>query len=62
MNHHTVRWTCPDGTGGRFEFGEYESAFAYMLVMAEQSPQARVWFDDLVIQSGSAHGVEAWQS
>ena len=58
MNTHTVTWKCPDGSGGQCSFGEYESAFAYMLVVAEQSPQARVWFDDAVIQSGSWNDLE----
>ena len=52
MNTHTVTWKYADGSGGQFSFGEYESAFAYMLVVAEQSPQARVWFDDALIQFG----------
>lgn len=52
MSTHTVAWKYADGSGGRHAFGEYESAFAYMLVVAEQSPQARVWFDDDVIQRG----------
>ncbi|HQY29400.1 MAG TPA: hypothetical protein PK956_03125 [Burkholderiaceae bacterium] len=57
---HTVAWKYPDGTGGQCRFGEYESAFAYMLVVAEQSPQARVWFDDDVIQRGYA-GDDEWR-
>lgn len=52
MSTHTVAWKYADGSGGRHDFGEYESAFAYMLVVAEQSPQARVWFDHDVIQRG----------
>ncbi|GMV00377.1 MAG: hypothetical protein AMXMBFR52_00330 [Burkholderiales bacterium] len=62
MSHHTVKWTHPDGTGGRHEFGEYESAFAYMLVVAGQSPQARVWFDDTVIQAGFDDRIDRRQS
>jgi len=62
MNTHTVTWKYPDGSGGQCSFGEYESAFAYMLVVAERSPQARVWFDDAVIQFGDQHDVEGRQS
>lgn len=62
MSTHTVTWKYPDGSGGQCSFGEYESAFAYMLVVAEQSPQARVWFDDTVIQSGDRLEVEGRQS
>ncbi len=62
MNTHTVTWKYPDGSGGQCSFGEYESAFAYMLVVAEQSPQARVWFDDAVIQFGDQNDVEGRQS
>lgn len=54
MSSHTVAWKYADGRGGRFDFGEYESAFAYMLVVAEQSPDARVWFDNDLVQRGFA--------
>ena len=33
MSTHTVAWKYADGSGGRHDFGEYESAFAYMLVV-----------------------------
>jgi hypothetical protein len=64
MNTHTVTWKYADGTGGRCDFGEYESAFAWMLVVAEQSPQARVWFDDAVVQLGftNANDIEGRHS
>ncbi|MBX3704981.1 MAG: hypothetical protein KF822_14500 [Steroidobacteraceae bacterium] len=64
MNTHTVTWKYADGTGGRYDFGEYESAFAWMLVVAEQSPQARVWLDDAVVQPGftNANDIEGRHS
>ncbi len=39
MSTHTVAWKYADGHGGQCNFGEYESAFAYMLVVAEEAPQ-----------------------
>lgn len=62
MGTHTVAWKYADGSGGRCDFGEYESAFAYMLIMAGQSPQARVWFDDDVVQRGDVGDDERGQS
>lgn len=53
MGTHTVAWKHPDGTGGQHQFREYEYAFAYMLVVAERAPQARVWFDQDLIQRGA---------
>lgn len=62
MGKHTVAWKYADGTSGQSDFAEYESAFAYMLVVAEQAPQARVWFDEGVIQRGFAGDEDGRQS
>lgn len=52
MRTHTVAWKHADGHGGQCNVGEYESAFACMLVVAGEAPQARVWFDGGLIQRG----------
>lgn len=62
MSTHTVAWKYADGHGGQCNFGEYESAFAYMLVVAEEAPQARVWFDGDVIQRGFVTDEDRGQS